>query len=55
MTDPATFIQLETIFAAGAQALSRAIVHGVLAAETVDTPAGRMLSYRDAYPSAFQA
>jgi L-aminopeptidase/D-esterase-like protein len=55
VTDPATFIELETIFAAGAQALSRAIVHGVLAAETVDTPAGRMLSYRDAYPSAFQA
>jgi putative pantetheine hydrolase len=55
VTDPATFIRLETIFAAGAQALSRAIVHGVLAAESVDTPAGRMLSYRDAYPSAFQA
>ena len=34
--------------------LTRAIVHGVLNAETVDTPAGTILSYRDAYPSAFR-
>ncbi|TDU84371.1 putative pantetheine hydrolase [Kribbella voronezhensis] len=53
VTDPAALIQLETVFAAGAQALARAIVHGVLAAESVDTPAGRLPSYRDAYPSAF--
>jgi putative pantetheine hydrolase len=53
VTDPATFIQLETIFAAGTRTLSRAIARAVLAAETVETPAGKYLSYRDAYPSAF--
>jgi putative pantetheine hydrolase len=53
VTDPATFIQLETIFAAGAHALSRAIVQGMLAAGSVETPTGPLLSYRDAYPSAF--
>jgi putative pantetheine hydrolase len=52
VTDPAALMQLETVFAAGARALSRAIVHGMLAAETVDTPAGKLISYRDAYPSA---
>jgi L-aminopeptidase/D-esterase-like protein len=55
VTDPATFIQLETVFAAGAHALSRAIVQGILAAESVETPAGPLLGYRDAYPSAFTA
>lgn len=53
VTDPAALLQLETIFAAGARTLSRAIVRGMLAAETVETPAGKILSYRDAYPSAF--
>jgi L-aminopeptidase/D-esterase-like protein len=53
VTDPAALIQLETIFAAGARTLSRAIVHALLAAQTVETPAGKVLSYRDAYPSAF--
>jgi L-aminopeptidase/D-esterase-like protein len=52
VTDPAALRQLETIFAAGARTLSRAVVRAVLAAETVETPAGKMLSYRDAYPSA---
>ncbi len=52
VTDPAALMQLETVFAAGARALSRAIVHGMLAAETVDSPAGKLISYRDAYPSA---
>ncbi len=32
---------------------TRAIGHAVLAAETVETPAGRWRSYRDAFPSAF--
>lgn len=53
VTDPAALLRLETIFAAGARTLSRAIVRGMLAAETVETPAGKILSYRDAYPSAF--
>ncbi|WP_328323729.1 P1 family peptidase [Kribbella sp. NBC_00382] len=53
VTTPATLLQLETIFAAGARTLSRAIGHALLAAETVETPAGKYLSYRDAYPSAF--
>ena len=52
VTDPTALLQLETIFAAGARTLSRAVVRAVLAAETVETPAGKMLSYRDAYPSA---
>ncbi|HEY0472697.1 MAG TPA: P1 family peptidase [Kribbella sp.] len=53
VTDPAALVQLETVFAAGARTLSRAIVRAVLAAESVETPAGRLVSYRDAYPSAF--
>jgi putative pantetheine hydrolase len=53
VTDPANFIQLETIFAAGARTLARAIAHAVLAAQSVETPAGQVPSYRDAYPSAF--
>jgi len=53
VTDPAALMRLEAVFAAGASTLARAIGHGVLAAESVETPAGRLLSYRDAYPSAF--
>jgi putative pantetheine hydrolase len=53
VTDPAALVQLETVFAAGARTLSRAIVRAVLAAESVETPAGKLISYRDAYPSAF--
>jgi putative pantetheine hydrolase len=52
VTDPDALRQLETVFAAGARTLSRAIVRAMLAAETVETPAGRFISYRDAYPSA---
>jgi putative pantetheine hydrolase len=29
-------------------------VHAMLNAETVETPTGPILSYRDAYPSAFR-
>jgi putative pantetheine hydrolase len=54
VTDPAALGQLETVYAAGARTLSRAVVHAMLNAETVETPAGRILSYRDAYPSAFR-
>ncbi|GAA1569803.1 P1 family peptidase [Kribbella sancticallisti] len=52
VTDPAALSRLETVFAAGARTLARAIVRGMLAAETVETPAGKLISYRDAYPSA---
>jgi putative pantetheine hydrolase len=54
VTDPAALGQLETVYAAGARTLSRAIVHAVLAAESVQTPTGTIPSYREAFPSAFQ-
>ncbi|MFI2237046.1 P1 family peptidase [Streptomyces chrestomyceticus] len=44
---------LNEILAAGADVLARAVVKGVLAAETVDTPGGRFPSYRDLYPSSY--
>jgi L-aminopeptidase/D-esterase-like protein len=52
VTDQAALVQLETVFAAGATTLSRAIVRAMLAADSVRTPAGTLLGYRDAYPSA---
>ncbi|MEV0290621.1 P1 family peptidase [Kribbella sp. NPDC050820] len=54
VTDPTALGQLETVYAAGARTLSRAVVHAMLNAETVETPAGTIPSYRDAYPSAFR-
>jgi len=54
VTDPAALGQLETVFTAGARTLSRAVVHAMLTAETVETPTGPILSYRDAYRSAFR-
>ncbi|MFH9423643.1 P1 family peptidase [Streptomyces sp. NPDC017529] len=42
---------LNEILAAGADALARAMVKAVLAAESVDTPGGCFPSYRDLYPS----
>ncbi|MEU4294585.1 P1 family peptidase [Kribbella sp. NPDC026596] len=54
VTDPTAIGQLETVYAAGARTLSRAIVHAILNAESVDTPAGAIPSYRSAYPSAFR-
>ncbi|KAA6224175.1 peptidase S58 family protein [Streptomyces albofaciens JCM 4342] len=42
---------LNEILAAGAEALTRAVVKAVLAAETVDTPGGCFPSYRDLYPA----
>ena len=41
------------ILTASANVMTRAIVRGVLAAESVTTPAGRWRSYRDAFPSVF--
>jgi L-aminopeptidase/D-esterase-like protein len=54
VTDPTALGQLETVYAAGARTLSRAIVHAMLNAESVETPTGPIPSYRDAYPSAFR-
>jgi L-aminopeptidase/D-esterase-like protein len=53
VTDPMALGRLETVYAAGARTLSRAIVHAMLNAESVETPTGTIPSYRDAYPSAF--
>ncbi|HEY3557698.1 MAG TPA: P1 family peptidase [Kribbella sp.] len=53
VTDPTALGQLETVYAAGARTLTRAIVHAMLNAESVETPTGTIPSYRDAYPSAF--
>ncbi|WP_030669011.1 P1 family peptidase [Streptomyces rimosus] len=55
-SDPAFGVHPETgalndILAAGAEALTRAVVKAVLAAETVDTPGGCFPSYRDLYPA----
>ncbi|MBB5978235.1 P1 family peptidase [Kribbella solani] len=55
VTDPAALAQLEAVYAAGARTLSRAIVHAMLNAESVQTPTGIIPSYRDAFPSAFAA
>ncbi|MFK4085325.1 P1 family peptidase [Kribbella sp. NPDC020789] len=54
VTDPTALAQLETVYTAAARTLTRAIVHGMLSAETVETPAGVIPSYRDVYPSAFR-
>ncbi|WP_328994390.1 P1 family peptidase [Kribbella sp. NBC_01245] len=48
----ADLVSLETVFAAGARTLARAVVRGMLAAEAVTTPAVTLQSYRSAYPSA---
>ena len=45
--------QLHALLAAAADCTTRAVVHAVLAAESVTTPAGSWPSYRDAFPSAF--
>ena len=52
VTDQGALLLLEGVFAAGASTLARAVGHAVLAAESVETPEGRLPSYRDAYPSA---
>ena len=45
----------QSLLGAAADCFTRAVVHGVLAAETVETPAGRWVSYREAFPSAVGA
>lgn len=44
--------QLNRILTAGADVLARAIVHAVLSADSIDTPAGYVPSYRALYGSA---
>jgi putative pantetheine hydrolase len=44
---------LHDVLVATADCFARAVVHAVLAARSVQTPAGDWLSYRDAFPSAF--
>jgi L-aminopeptidase/D-esterase-like protein len=53
VTDPTALIRIEQVYAAAGRTLARAIAHGLLAASSVDTPAGRIPSYRDVFPSAF--
>jgi putative pantetheine hydrolase len=43
----------QALLAAAADCFTRAVLHAVLAATTVETPAGRWPCYRDAFPSAF--
>jgi L-aminopeptidase/D-esterase-like protein len=52
-TDPMALLRIEQLYAAAGRTLARAIAHGLLAAASVDTPAGRIPSYRDVFPSAF--
>ncbi|GAA0535687.1 hypothetical protein GCM10011581_24840 [Saccharopolyspora subtropica] len=47
--------RFQLILDAAGDCFTRAIGHALLAAETVETPAGRWVSYREAYPSAFRA
>lgn len=44
---PGGLAGVNTLLAAGADVVTRAVVHAVLAARTVDTPAGTWTSYRD--------
>jgi len=46
---PAEVAELNAIFAAGADAVARAVVHAMLCARTVTTPAGTIPSYRELY------
>lgn len=49
--DPLAF---HALLEAGGDCFTRAIGHAILAAESVETPAGHWRSYRDAFPSAFR-
>jgi putative pantetheine hydrolase len=45
-------LQLHALLAAAADCVTRAVVHAMLAATSVETPAGAWRSYSDAFPSA---
>ena len=47
------FAGFHGLLTAAGTCVTRAVVHAVLAATSVDTPAGRLRSYREAFPSAF--
>jgi putative pantetheine hydrolase len=47
--------QLQALLVAAGDCFTRAVVHGVLAAESVPTPAGELRSYADTFPSALAA
>jgi len=49
--DPLAF---HALLDAGGDCFTRAIGHAILAAQSVETPAGRWRSYREAFPSAFR-
>ena len=54
--DPSTFeVTFNALLDAAGDCFTRAIGRAMLAAESVQTPAGRWQSYRDAFPSAFPA
>ena len=46
---------LHEVLVAAADCFARAVVHALLAARGVETSAGRWLSYREAFPSAFRS
>ena len=48
--DPVT---MHTLLDVAGDAVTRAVAHAMLAAESVTTPTGRLRSYREAFPSAF--
>jgi putative pantetheine hydrolase len=45
-------VEHHAMLAAAGDTVTRAVVHGVLAATSVDTPGGRIRSYREAFSSA---
>jgi L-aminopeptidase/D-esterase-like protein len=47
------FAGFHALLTAAGACVTRAVVHAALAATPVDTPAGRLRSYREAFPSAF--
>jgi L-aminopeptidase/D-esterase-like protein len=54
--DPSTFqVTFYALLDAAGDCFTRAIGRAMLAAESIQTPAGRWRSYRDAFPSAFPA
>ena len=50
--DPVTPLEFHAILASAADCFTRAVVHGVLSATSVTTPAGSWPSYLDLFPSA---
>jgi len=51
---PSDLAGFQQVLDAAGDCFTRAIAHAMLAAETVETPAGRWRSYREAFPSALR-